>query len=89
MALSRKNLSNLAQPIPYFASQIAQLVDFDIEVTVTKKASKGALKRTIKKCRIEAIDGSPKDEKILKKLIEATIPNYALKLSRGQIELNA
>lgn len=87
MALSKKNLIIVAQPIPYFASQIAKLVDFDIEVTVTKKASKGALKRTVKKCRIEAIDGTPKDEKILKKLIEATIPNYALKLSRGQIEL--
>ncbi len=87
MALSRKNLTIVAQPIPYFASQIAQLIDFDIEVTVSKKASKGALKRTIKKCKLEVVNGSPNQEKILKKLIEATIKNYALKLSRGQIEL--
>ncbi len=89
MALSKKNLTIVAQPIPYFASQIALLVDFDIEVTVTKKAAKGALKRTVKKCRLEVVNGSPNQEKILKKLIEATIKNYSLKLNRGQIELNA
>lgn len=89
MALKTKKLYLVAQPIPYFASQIAPLIDFDIQVTATKAALEGATKGSIEKAKIVVVEKSENNSKILSKLIEATILDYkGLKLVRqGQIEL--
>ncbi len=88
MAFISKDLKLFTQPIPYFLSKMALLVDFDIQVTTSKAALKKAKKGSIQKGKIVVVEESKKNTEVLNKFIKATIPQYkGLKLKQGQIEI--
>lgn len=85
----RSKLKYFAQPIPYFANEISKLVDFHIECVPQKKDADTQIKRSIKKCKLEPVDGTDKQKEQIKKLIKAEIANYkgSLAYNRGYIEV--
>ena len=87
MLIRSNHTKRLTQPLPIFAAWISKLVNFDIQITITKSKYL-ATKGTVKKMKLNAVDGKKEYNDLLKKKIEGELKHFpTIELNRGHLKI--
>ena len=87
MLIRSNHTKRLTQPLPIFAAWISKLVNFDIQITITKSKFL-ATKGTVKKMKLTAVDGKKEYNDLMKKKIEQELQHFpTIELNRGHLKI--
>lgn len=87
MLIRSNHTKRLTQPLPIFAAWISKLVNFDIQITITKSKYL-ATKGTVKKMKLTAVDVKKEYNDLLKKKIEGELKHFpTIELNRGHLKI--